>query len=275
MKNNVLVTWGGGYIGSILVPKLLEEGFNVTVIDNFIYDQISLNHLCHNVNFKIINGDVRDESLIKSVITTQEYIIPLAALVGAPICKKKPKDAQSINCDSIFMLLKHMPTTNSSYGRGGKNNFCDENSPLNPISKYAIDKVVVEKELMRRENSISFRLATVFGMSPRMRIDLLVNDFTYRALNDGTLILFEGNFKRNYIHVQDLQKAFVHGINNFDKMVIDISGKNLSIKNIDGPVGVNGRNSDNSLIKEKLYWAPSRPLREGMVKLFDWVKEQI
>ena len=125
-----------------------------------------------------------------------------------------------------------MPTTNSAYGTGDKNNFCDEESELKPISKYAIDKVEIEKILMQRENSISYRLATVFGMSPRMRIDLLVNDFTYRAFHDSALIIFEGHFKRNYIHIRDVVRAFIHAIDNFDKMKSNIFNVGLSDANL-------------------------------------------
>ena len=178
--------------------------------------------------------------LMKTLIDQNEVVFPLAAIVGAPLCNKDPFAAQSINHDAIIEMFKicsrdHqiiMPTTNSAYGSGGENNFCDEKSVLNPISKYATDKVEVEKHLMQRENSISFRLATVFGMSPRMRIDLLVNDFTYRAFHDSAVIVFEGHFKRNYIHVRDVVAAFIHGINNFEKMKSEIFNVGLSDANL-------------------------------------------
>jgi nucleoside-diphosphate-sugar epimerase len=226
VAENILVTGGAGYIGSILVSDLLELGYKVTVLDNFMYRQSSLNHICNHKNFKAINGDVRLENIIKPLLREADYIIPLAALVGAPLCKRDPVGAQTTNYDAVILMLQLvsrnqcilMPTTNSAYGSGDRDNYCTEESPLNPISKYAIDKVEVEKRLMERDNSISFRLATVFGMSPRMRIDLLVNDFTYRALNDRFIVLFEGHFKRNYIHVRDVSRAFQHGIKNFPRM---------------------------------------------------------
>ena len=236
----ILITGGSGYIGSILVPELINLGYEVTVIDNFMYKQSSLNHLCVFENFNIINGDIRNQNLMKSLISSNDLVIPLAAIVGAPLCNKDPYSAQSINYDAIVNMIKLvsknqiilMPTTNSAYGTGDQNNFCDENSKLNPISKYAIDKVEIEKKLMNRENSISYRLATVFGMSPRMRIDLLVNDFTYRAVHDSSLIIFEGHFKRNYIHIRDVVAAFIHSINNIQTMKGQIYNVGLSDANL-------------------------------------------
>ena len=236
----ILITGGARYIGSILVPELLNLKHEVTVLDNFMFKQSSLNQLCVYDNFKIINGDIRDNDLMKLLIKSNDLIIPLAAIVGAPLCSKDPFSAQSINSDAIKNMIKSvsndqmiiMPTTNSAYGTGDKNNFCDENSPLKPISKYAIDKVEIEKLLMLRENSISYRLATVFGMSPRMRIDLLVNDFTYRAYHDSALIIFEGHFKRNYIHIRDVVNAFLHAIDNLDNMKSEIYNVGLSNANL-------------------------------------------
>jgi nucleoside-diphosphate-sugar epimerase len=240
MGQNILVTGGAGYLGSTLVPDLLNAGHKVTVLDNFLFRQASLNHVCNHPDFKVVKGDIRVESTLLPLLRQADTIIPLAALVGAPMCSRDPIGARSINHDAISMMLKHlskdqmilMPTTNSAYGSGDKNNFCTEESPLHPISQYAIDKVAVEKELMQHQNTISFRLATVFGMSPRMRIDLLVNDFTYRAVHDRFVILFEGHFKRNYVHVRDVSRAFQHGIINFSAMKGNIYNVGLSDANV-------------------------------------------
>ena len=240
MSLKILVTGGAGYLGSTLVPELLDLGHQVTVVDNFIYKQSSLNHVCHKSNFKVVKGDVRIESVMKPLMKDADVIIPLAALVGAPICNQDPVGATTINHDSIILLLKLisknqlilMPTTNSAYGSGDKNNFCTEESPLNPISRYAIDKVEIEKSLMQHPNAISFRLATVFGMSPRMRIDLLVNDFTYRAVYDGFVVLFESHFKRNYVHVKDVSRVFQHALLNHEKMCGQIYNVGLSEANV-------------------------------------------
>lgn len=240
MKNKILVTGGAGYIGSILVPELLKLGHEVTVIDNFMFGQASLNQCCSYSNFNVVNGDVRHLDFMRPYYQDAEIIIPLAAYVGAPLCNKDKTGAQTVNHDSIISMLELlrdeqkvlMPTTNSAYGSGGKDNFCDENSSLNPISKYAIDKVAIEKELMKRKNSISFRLATVFGMAPKMRIDLLVNDFVYRAVYDRFIVLFEGHFKRNYIHITDVVRAFIHGMENFDSMKGEIFNVGLSEANV-------------------------------------------
>ena len=237
---NILVTGGAGYLGSIMVPDLLYEGHKVTVIDNFMYKQISLNHLCAHPNFDVVKGDVRIESDMLPLLKNADIIIPLAALVGAPLCKADPVGADSTNKVAIYNMMNHvskeqiiiMPTTNSAYGSGDENNFCTEESPLNPISKYAIDKVEVEKKLMEHSNAISYRLATVFGMSPRMRIDLLVNDFVYRAVYDKFVVLFESHFKRNYIHVRDVARAFVHAIHNIDTMKQNIYNVGLSNANV-------------------------------------------
>ena len=240
MKEKVLITGGAGYIGSILTPMLLNQGYDVTVVDNFMYKQNSLNHVCSYKNFSVHNKDVRVFDDIKKIFADADIIIPLAAYVGAPLCKKDPVGATTVNKDSIFLMLDKlskdqrviMPTTNSAYGSGDEDNFCTEESPLNPISQYAIEKVEVEKRLMEFENFISFRLATVFGMSPRMRIDLLVNDFTYRAVYDGFVVLFESHFKRNYIHVNDVCRAFLHAINNYEEMKGQIFNVGLSDTNI-------------------------------------------
>lgn len=240
MNSKILVTGGAGYIGSLLTEKLLEHGHCVTVLDNFLYGQSSINHLCLNNNLSIIRADVRDYTLIKPLLKNFDVIIPLAALVGAPICKFNPVGARTINHDAIEFLLKNissnqiilMPTTNSAYGTGGKGNLCDEKSQLNPISQYAVDKVDIEKKLMERKNSISFRLATVFGMSPRMRIDLLVNDFVYRAMKDGFIVLFESHFKRNFIHIRDVCDVFIFALNNIQKMKNEIYNIGLSNANL-------------------------------------------
>jgi len=240
MKHNILVTGGAGYLGSIMVPDLLAAGHSVTVLDNFKYKQNSLAHVCGDENFHVVRGDVRIKDVVRPLIAKADIIIPLGALVGAPICAQDPIGAETINHDAIITMLNIlsndqrilMPTTNSAYGSGDKNNFCTEESPLNPISKYAIDKVEVEKKLLEHPNSISYRLATVFGMSPRMRIDLLVNDFTYRAVNDRFVVLFESSFKRNYIHVRDVSRVFLHGIENFEKMQGQIYNVGLSEANV-------------------------------------------
>jgi nucleoside-diphosphate-sugar epimerase len=240
MSYNILVTGGAGYLGSTLVPELLARGNKVTVIDNFMWDQNSLAHVCHNPNFEVVRGDVRSKDTMLPLIKKADIVIPLAAYVGAPLCAKDPVGASTTNHDAISMMLKNlskhqrilMPTTNSAYGTGDERNFCTEDSPLRPISLYAIEKVKVEEELMQHGNAISFRLATVFGMSPRMRIDLLVNDFTYRAVHDRFVVLFEANFKRNYIHVRDVTRAFIHGIDNYEKMNNQIFNVGLSDANV-------------------------------------------
>lgn len=240
MKEKVLVTGGAGYLGSILVPELLSEGFRVTVLDNFMYQQNSLAHMCANQDFDVVRGDVRIPSTVQPLLKEADIIIPLAALVGAPLCSKDPIGASTTNRDAIFWMLENisktqrilMPTTNSAYGSGDKNNFCTEESPLHPISHYAIEKVEVEKRLMEHPNAISFRLATVFGMSPRMRIDLLVNDFTYRAVYDRFVVLFESHFKRNYIHNRDVTRAFLHGLRKFEDMRGQVFNVGLSDANV-------------------------------------------
>ncbi|BEV17735.1 NAD(P)-dependent oxidoreductase [Herbaspirillum sp. DW155] len=240
MSYNILVTGGAGYLGSILVPALLADGHKVTVLDNLMYGQTSLSHVCYHDNFKVVRGDIRLEKTMLPLMQQADIIIPLAAYVGAPLCNKDPIGATSVNHDAILMMLKHlspqqrllMPTTNSAYGSGDENNFCTEESPLRPISQYAIEKVEIEKAIMEHPNAISFRLATVFGMSPRMRIDLLVNDFTYRAVYDRFVMLFEPHFKRNYVHVRDVTRAFQHGIANFETMKGQIYNVGLSDANV-------------------------------------------
>ncbi len=239
-KYNILITGGAGYIGSILTPLLLANGHKVTVIDNYKYNQSSLTTSIINKNFNLIKEDCRNIKVLKSVIKKFDIIIPLAAYVGAPLCNKDPWAASSINKESIISLFKIlskkqlviMPTTNSAYGTGNKDNYCDENSKLKPLSLYAKEKVEIEKILMNRENSISFRLATVFGMSPRMRLDLLVNDFTYKALKEKSIVLFESHFKRNFIHVRDVADVFNLAINNSDNFVGNIFNVGLSDANL-------------------------------------------
>ncbi len=236
----ILITGGAGYIGSILATHLINKGYEITIFDNFLYNQSSLLDICHKNNLHIVNGDVRDNHKINPEIKKSDIIIPLAALVGAPICKKDPKGSEDINKNSIFNLLENisknqiiiMPTTNSAYGGGQGGVECDENSPLNPISKYALDKVEIEKKIMDRENTISLRLATVFGMSPRMRFDLLVNDFVRRAYLDRFIVLFESHFKRNYIHVKDVANCFEHCLENFSQMKTNIYNVGLSDANL-------------------------------------------
>ncbi len=240
MSHRILVTGGAGYLGSTLVPDLLAEGHKVTVLDNFMFRQASLNHCCHHPNFSVVKGDIRNESTVAPLLRDADVVIPLAALVGAPLCSLDPVGATSTNRDAISLMMRLlskeqivlMPTTNSAYGTGDENHHCTEESPLRPISQYAIEKVAVEKELMQHPNAISFRLATVFGMSPRMRIDLLVNDFSYRAVHDRFVVLFESHFKRNYVHVRDVSRAFRHALRNFDTMKANIYNVGLSDANV-------------------------------------------
>jgi nucleoside-diphosphate-sugar epimerase len=225
-RPKILVTGGAGYIGSVLVPRLLDEGFRVTVLDSFLWGQSTLLDRCADENFEIVRGDCRDAAVLKPLLKDKDVLIPLAALVGAPLCDRDRVAARTVNVDAVRLLCRLAsrsqrilyPVTNSGYGIGEKGKFCTEESPLRPISLYGKTKVEAEKVILDRGNAITFRLATAFGASPRMRTDLLVNDFTYRAVTDRTVVVFEGHFKRNYIHVRDIAKAFVHGLARFDKM---------------------------------------------------------
>lgn len=238
---NVLVTGGAGYLGSILVPLLLNKGFRVRVVDLLTYRQGSLLECCIDDNFEFVHGDARDESLMKPLLKDADVILPLAALVGAPLCERDKIAAVSTNRDAVIMLNKLrgpgqmllIPITNSGYGIGEKDKFCTEETPLRPISLYGRTKVEAEQAVLESGGAVSFRLATVFGASPRMRTDLLVNDFVYRAVNDKAVVLFEAHFKRNYIHIRDVAGVFLHGIENFDSMKgypynVGLSDANLS-----------------------------------------------
>ena len=240
MATKILVTGGAGYIGSILVPALLNAGYEVTVVDNFMYQENSLASCCADPHFRVVRGDVRVMDIMLPLLAEADIVIPLAALVGAPLCDRDPFTATAVNRDAIAALLRHagrsqaflLPITNSGYGIGEPGKPCTEESPLRPVSRYGRDKVELERIMMDRGNAISFRLATVFGMSPRMRIDLLVNDFTYRAVTDHCIVLFESHMKRNYIHVRDVARVFLHGLREFDLLADQIYNVGLSDANL-------------------------------------------
>jgi nucleoside-diphosphate-sugar epimerase len=241
MGLNILVTGGAGYIGSILAPALLERGHRVTVLDNFMYGQNSLLDCCRYDEFQVVRGDCRDEASLKPLLAESDVVLPLAALVGAPLCDRDRVGAQTINFEAVRLICRLAgrdqriiyPTTNSGYGVGEQDRYCTEDTPLRPISLYGVTKVQAEQAVLERGNAISLRLATVFGMSPRMRLDLLVNDFVYRAVTDRAVVVFEGHFRRNYIHVRDVVRAFLHALEHFAGMAgrpynVGLDGANLS-----------------------------------------------
>ncbi|MBR6619777.1 MAG: NAD(P)-dependent oxidoreductase [Clostridia bacterium] len=223
---NILVTGGAGYIGSVLVPKLLELGHSVTVLDSFLYRQSSLLDCCEKENFSIIHGDCRDEETMKKALCDKDFIFPLAALVGFPVCDSDKVAAVSTNQNAVELLVRLrekgqkiiFPCTNSGYGLGQGQSYCTEESPILPISLYGKTKMAAESAVLSAGDSVTFRFATLFGAAPRMRTDLLVNDFVYRAVNDKALVVFEGHFMRNYLHVRDAARAFIFAMENFDKM---------------------------------------------------------
>jgi len=297
MSYNILVTGGAGYLGSVLVPELLRLGHQVTVLDNFLFDQFTLSQVCLDPKFTVIKGDCRNKELLTDLVRGKDYVIPLAALVGAPLCDRDRIGAESINRDAITMLTDILdndqkliiPITNSGYGIGEKGLYCTEETPLRPVSLYGKVKVEAEKIALARENSVSLRLATVFGASPRMRLDLLVNDFVYRAVKDRTLVVFEGHFKRNYIHVRDVARAFIHVLENFETMAgqsynVGLSTANLSklelcekIKEqvpgfvyLEAPFGEDPDKRDYIVSNEKIEktgWTPKYSLEDGIGEL--------
>ena len=236
----ILVTGAAGYIGSVLVPLLLKKGHEIIAIDNFMYKQTSLLECCYSDRFSLINGDVRNTELVEKHLKKADAVLPLACLTGAPLCDKDPITARSVNFEAIKSILEKrspnqiiiFPTTNSGYGIGEKGIQCTEDTPLRPVSLYGQLKVEIEKMILESGNSITFRFATVFGVSPRMRLDLLVNDFTYRAYYDRFIVLFEAHFKRNYLHVRDAAQAFVFGLENFEHMKNEAYNVGLSDANI-------------------------------------------
>ena len=226
MTTRVLVTGGAGFLGSVLCEHLLDAGYQVTALDTLLFAQQSNFHLCANPNYDFIFGDVRDEALMKKAIAGADVIIPLAAIVGAPACDRDPWMAKSTNFEAIKLLTKLRskdqlmvyPTTNSGYGTKSGDVFCTEESALEPISLYGQTKVDAEKAVLDAGNSVTLRLATVFGFSPRMRLDLLVNHFVYTAFTDGYIIIFEKDFKRNFVHIRDVADCFLHCIKNSKQM---------------------------------------------------------
>lgn len=293
----ILVTGGAGYIGSVLVPQLLDRGHKVTVLDTFDRGTTELASSCANENFRPVRGDARDGRLLDELIPKHDVLIPLAALVGAPLCKADPIAARTLNQDAVLDLVKRTsdsqivvyPTTNSGYGVGEAGKFCTEESPLRPISLYGVTKVEAEKAVLERGNGVTLRLATVFGMSPRMRIDLLVNDFTWRAVTDRAVVIFEGHFKRNYIHIRDVVKGFEHAIANFDTMRGEAYNLGLSEANLsklelcakirehvpnfvfmEAPIGEDPDKRDYIVSNEKLErtgWKPDWSLDRGIAEL--------
>ena len=237
----ILVTGGAGYLGSIVVPELLAAGHSVTVLDSFMFRQMPFGHICHEPGLTIVRGDAREVSSLEPLVKNADVVIPLAALVGAPICDRDPTAAVTTNRDAIKTLVGLLsrdqlvvtPISNSGYGVGEKGKYCTEETPLRPVTLYGRTKVEAEEIALGHPNSVSLRLATVFGMAPRMRLDLLVNDFTYRAVFDGSVVLFEPHFKRNYIHVRDVALAFIHALDRSESMRgqaynVGLSDANLS-----------------------------------------------
>lgn len=299
---SILVTGGAGYLGSIIVPELLAHGHEVTVLDSLMYRQNPLLECCANANFDFIKGDICDESLMSELIPQFDVIIPLAAIVGAPACKINPTVTRLVNYDAHISIINKVsasqmvifPTTNSGYGIGEKDAYCTEESPLRPISEYGRTKVEVEKAFLDKGSAITYRLATVFGVSPRMRMDLLVNDFTYRAYKDRFIILFEEHFRRNYIHIRDVARAFIFGIKNYEKMKgepfnVGLSSANLTKRQLcekikeyvpdfyihSAAVGEDPDKRDYLVSNEKiesLGWRPDRTLDMGIQELLKGYK---
>jgi nucleoside-diphosphate-sugar epimerase len=297
MSRKVLVTGGAGYIGSILVPKMLAEGWHVALVDTFRGGGTELSSCCQYENFHPIKGDARDERLLDELVPKHDIILPLAALVGAPLCKEDQVGAITVNRDAVIAIVKRSsanqmiiyPTTNSGYGIGEKGKYCTEETPLRPISLYGTTKVEAEQAVLQSGNGVTLRLATVFGMAPRMRIDLLVNDFTYRAVTDRAVLIFEGHFKRNYIHIQDIANTFMHAIEHYSVMRgqpynVGLSSANLSkielcekIKEqlpkftyLEAPIGEDPDKRDYIVSNEKLEktgWTPQWPLERGIAEL--------
>ena len=303
----ILVTGGAGYIGSVLTPTLLSLGHKVTVYDNFMHKQNSLLDCAYNSNFSVINGDICDYEKINPILKNFDIIIPLAALVGAPSCKRNPPLTDLINYQAYINLIDNVsehqkiifPNTNSGYGVAEGDDFCTEDSPLNPISEYGITKCKIETELLKRKNTVAFRLATVFGSSPRMRMDLLVNDFVYRAYSDKFIVLFEEHFRRNYIHVRDVVKAFIQAIED-DSMLgeaynLGLSSANLTKRQLaekikehlpnffihSAEIGEDPDKRDYLVSNEKLEktgWSPDYSLDDGideLIKTYSIIKPNI
>ena len=293
----LLVTGGAGYIGAVLVPALLDAGHMVTVIDNFRYGQASLLPIAHREHLRIVRGDARDEALMRRELKDIDAILPLAALTGAPVCDKFPDEARLVNLEAVKLILALrrpeqkviFPTTNSGYGIGENDKQCTEETPLRPVSLYGRLKVEAEQAVLRSGNAMTLRLATVFGVSPRMRLDLLVNDFAYRALREGFLVLFEPHFRRNYIHVRDVARAFLHCLAHFEMLKgeaynVGLSSANLSKRQlaeeikkqapslviIDAPVGFDPDKRDYIVSNEKFEktgFQAQVTLKEGIAEL--------
>lgn len=293
----ILVTGGAGYIGSVLVPALLRDGHEVHVLDNFLFGQATLLDCCIDPKLTVTRGDCREKPTLEKALKSADVVIPLAAIVGAPGCNLDPTAAVSTNLEAVKLLLKLrspqqrilLPNTNSGYGIGDAGTFCTEKTPLRPVSLYGKTKVQAEAAVLDAGNCITFRLATVFGMSPRMRIDLLVNDFVYRALTDRAVVIFEGHAKRNYIHIRDVANAFRHALTNFEAMKnepynVGLSQANLSklelcaeIKKhlpgfvcLEAPIGEDPDKRDYIVSNEKLErtgWRPQFSLSDGIKEL--------
>lgn len=237
----VLITGGAGYLGSVISKHLLEKGFHVTVIDSLLFNQLSPLQFTSHPNYNFLYGDIQNTEILTKEIGKHDIIIPLAAIVGFPACSANPKAAWSINYQQILEITELMsphnqillyPNTNSGYGIGEEDSECTEDSPLRPISVYGETKVKAETLLLEFDNVVCFRLATVFGSSPRMRTDLLVNEFVYKAMTDKYIMVFEKNFRRNFIHIQDVARVFTHAIDNFDTMKGNVYNVGLSDANL-------------------------------------------
>ncbi len=295
--SKILVTGGAGYIGSVLVPMLLKEGHEVTVLDNFYFNQSTLLECCMDPDFHVVRGDARKEGLMEELMEGKDYIIPLAAMVGFPLCKADEVAAETTNLGAVKTILKLRkpgqkviyPCTNSGYGVGEGDKFCTEDTPMRPISLYGTTKAEAERLVLEAGDSLTFRFATVFGASTRMRLDLLVNDFVYRAVFDRTAVLFEGKFKRNYVHIRDAAGAFLHAIRHFGEMEgrpynCGLSSANLSklelcakIKEhipefvyVEAPIGEDPDKRDYIVSNERLEatgWVPKYSLDDGIEEL--------
>ncbi len=301
--SKILITGGAGYIGNVLTRKLLQNQQNqITVIDNFSHSQqSSFFEIVNNNKLNIIDQDVRNKNILKEQLSKNDIIIPLAGVVGAPACEKNKLLATELNLNQIVNIKKEIskdqilivPISNSGYGIGEKDKFCDESSPLNPISHYGKTKVEAEKHISDLENFISLRLATVFGVSPRMRVDLLVNDFTLKAVRDKYIVLFEEHFKRNYIHVKDVSDSFIFCIENFGKMKSNIYNvglenanlskielckiieKKIELKIFSSKIGSDPDKRDYIVSNKKIYstgWKPKISLEEGIEELIKFYK---